>query len=569
MRNLLSNKYVILGIALITGAVIGYFIRPSAPQTMHEQEHSQSHATMGQIWTCSMHPQIRMHEPGQCPLCGMDLTPLPPDRPTENRDPMVIEMSPEAVAMARVQTFTVKSANSDAEVYLSGEVAADEQRLVSLTAKYPGRIERLFVNFTGQIIQQGERIATIYSPELLTAQNELLESLQSKESFPALYEAAREKLRLWKLTEGQIQEIESTGKVREQFDLLADKGGVVIQKNISEGDYVGTGSVLFGLADLSHVWIMLDAYVRDLPYLNIGDEVTFTVAGVSGKTFTSKINYIDPVINTATSTASIRAEIHNPNGLFKPGMYINAIVRVSPASAQPTTVAIPKSALLWTGKRSIVYVKAPDGDFPAYEMREVTIGSGTGEMYMVEEGLELGEEVVTNGVFAVDASAQLAGNYSMMNKPETLPDTLQAHISELADAYFSIKNFLVNSDLSSGKKASHHMKSLLSQRDMQLHDRSYDQWMAYKMQISDALKKMEMAKDLEAVRQHFSQLSNIMLEIAETFGLENEKIYWNYCPMAFDNKGANWLSETEEIRNPYFGDAMHSCGEIKPIYLKE
>src|SRR5690606_38535375 len=226
----------------------------------HLESSAQQTISTSNQWTCSMHPQIRQSEPGQCPICGMDLIPATSGRSTVDTDPIVHEMTPDAVAMANIHTSRVRSVSPEGKVYLTGKVNADEQKLASVTAKFPGRIERLFVNFTGQIIQEGERLATVYSPELLTAQKELLEGASSKETFPALYQAAREKLRLWKLTEKQIDEIESSGKLTEQFDVFADKGGVVTQRNIAVGDYVGTGSVLFNVVDLSNVWVMMDAY---------------------------------------------------------------------------------------------------------------------------------------------------------------------------------------------------------------------------------------------------------------------------------------------------------------------
>src|SRR5690606_17620400 len=162
------------------------------------------------------------------------------------------------------------------DLLLTGEVQADERQLASITAKFPGRIEELFVNFTGQTVQKGQRLATVYSPELVTAQKELLEAASSKETYPQLYAAAREKLRLWKLDESQIDQIENRGKLTELFDILADKGGAVTQRNVSVGDYVNTGSVLFNVVDLSKLWIMLDAYERDLPLIDVGYTDSYT-----------------------------------------------------------------------------------------------------------------------------------------------------------------------------------------------------------------------------------------------------------------------------------------------------
>jgi len=481
-------------------------------------------------------------------------------------------MTPEAVAMANIHTSRVVGASSEGEVFMTGKVNVDEQQLASVTAKFPGRVEKLFINFTGQLVQEGDRIATIYSPELLTAQKELLEGKKTKETFPELYEAAREKLRLWKLTEKQIDEIERNGEVKEQFDIFADKGGVVEQRNIAVGDYVSTGSVLFNVMDLSRVWVMMDAYETHLPFVKVGDKVSFTVAGVPGKTFNAKVNYIDPVINVDTRTASVRAEISNPKGELKPGMFVNAQILTS-FTPEKSALAIPRTALLWSGKRSVVYVKVPDTDFPSYEMREITIGPRTGDMYRVEAGLEPGEEIVTNGVFAIDASAQLSGNYSLMMRPESktmeTPLAFREQITTVVDVYFEIKNALVNSDLEAAKSGAGDLKSTISKVDRQLlKSKAHDHWMVLEGNLSSNANEMKEAHDLETIRQYFSTVSENIIAMTESFSLQKEKVYKDFCPMAFNDQGAYWLSEIEEIRNPYYGDAMLTCGEVRDTYLK-
>ena len=519
-----------------------------------------------------MHPQIRQSEPGQCPICGMDLIPASTKRSSASSNPLIHEMTPEAVAMANIHTSRVTGVSPEGELFLTGKVKADERKLASVTAKFPGRIEQLFVNFTGQVVRTGERLATIYSPELVTAQKELLEAASTKETYPELYTAAREKLRLWKLNENQIDEIEKTGKVRDQFDVLADKGGIVTQRNIAVGDYVGTGSVLFDVVDLSRVWIMIDAYESDLPFVKIGDEVSFTAAGIPGQTFTAKVTYIDPVINPNTRAASVRAEANNRSGELRPEMFVNAQVKTTLRKGQ-SSLAIPRTALLWSGKRSIVYIKVQNSEFPAYEMREITIGPRMGEMYLVEAGLEAGEEIVTNGVFAIDAAAQLSGNYSMLMRPDVktmdVPQAFQKQITALADAYFKVKNGLVADDAKATKSALEQLREALNQIAMdELKGQAHDHWMALKQQLAEAAKMMQGEETLVGLRQHFSMLSENMLEVTESFGLEKDKVFKDFCPMAFDNKGAFWLSETEEIRNPYFGESMLSCGEVKKTYLK-
>ena len=573
MSELLKNKKVLLTIlmALVVGGLFGWLVKPVSPQQEEESVTHQHDEPADEVWTCSMHPQIRQSEPGQCPICGMDLIPVSSNRKASS-NPMVHEMTPEAVAMANIHTSLVTGVSPEGELHLTGKVKADERELASVTSKFPGRIEKLFVNFTGQVVKSGQKLATIYSPELLTAQKELLEAASSRETYPDLYESAREKLRLWKLSEDQIAEIEKTGEVRDQFDVLTDKSGFVVQRNVSLGDYVGTGSVLFEVVDLSRVWIMMDAYETDLPFVKAGDEISFTAAGIPGQSFTARITYIDPVINPDTRAASVRAEAKNPGGALRPEMFINAKVRTTLRQGQ-SSLAISRTALLWSGKRSIVYVKVPESEFPAYEMREITIGPRMGEMWLVEAGLEAGEEIVTNGAFAIDAAAQLSGNYSMLMRPETktmeVPQAFQQQITRLANAYFEVKNGLVADDLVAAKSALGGVESSLGQVGMEgLKGQAHDHWMALNQQLTEAVKMMRDETALDGLRQHFAMLSENMLEATESFGLKKDKVYKDFCPMAFDNKGAFWLSETEEILNPYFGDAMLSCGEVKQTYLK-
>ncbi|MBR9998360.1 MAG: efflux RND transporter periplasmic adaptor subunit [Cyclobacteriaceae bacterium] len=574
MNEILKNRKVLLTIliALVLGGLIGWLVKPSPTRQKKGTAVHLHDETSDEVWTCSMHPQIRQSEPGQCPICGMDLIPVSSKRSAPDANPMVHEMTPEAVALANIHTSRVTGVSPEGELFLTGKVKADERQLASVTAKFPGRIEQLYINFTGQVVRQGERLAAIYSPELVTAQKELLEAASSRETYPELYAAAREKLRLWKLTDSQIAEIENTGSVRDQFNVLTDKSGIVTQRNVSVGDYVSTGSILFDVVDLSSVWIMIDAYESDLPFIKTGDEVSFTAAGIPGQTFKAKVTYIDPMINPNTRVASVRAETLNKNGELKPEMFVNARIRTTLGKNQ-SSLAIPRTALLWSGKRSIVYVKVQDSEFPAYEMREITIGSRMGEMYLVEAGLEAGEEIVTNGVFAIDAAAQLSGNYSMLNRPETktmeVPQVFREQITGVADAYFDLKNALVDSDVSLTKKKVKELRNELSGVDMlTIEGQVHDRWMALREQFDNDLDRLTETDDLLTLRDNFARLSGNILEMVELFGLEKEKVYKIFCPMAFDNKGAYWLSETNDIRNPYFGESMLKCGEVIETYRK-
>ena len=564
MKQILNNRILQLSLVLIIGLFLGWLIFKSDNSSESSHNHEQDKET---TYTCSMHPQIRQNEPGKCPICGMDLIPVAQKSDKGESSPFIHTMSPEAIALANVQTQKVKTVSPEHEIYLTGKVAVNEQKLSVITANYSGRIEKLFIDFTGQTISKGQKLATIYSPELVTAQKELIESSKFKEINPALYNASKEKLRLWKINEKQINEIENSGVVLTEFDVYADQSGIVIRRDISKGDYVNKGTVLFEIADLNKVWILLDAYESDLPFMKIGQKIIITLASIPGKEFNSTISFIDPLINPQTRTATVRAELNNPQQLLKPEMFVKGKIKAS-LSVSGKSIVIPNTSLLWTGKRSVVYVKVPNTEFPAFEMREITLGASLGEYYIVENGLTEGEEIVTNGVFAIDGAAQLNGNYSMMNRAVdntiAVPDKFTEQLTDFVYQYLELNKSLVQSDFKLTQSNTKKLETSLNKIDMKLLDEeAHNAWMEQFSNLKKHIGLMHIAKDIEKQRERFSDLSNQMIEIAETFGLKIETVYVAYCPMALEDKGAFWLSEKEEINNPYFGDKMLRCGEVK------
>lgn len=420
IKEITNHPYFRYGLILLAGLFLGWLLfsggnRKQSPQQTAAVEEAHDHEAESTIWTCSMHPQIRMDEPGDCPLCGMDLIPL---QTTGTGDasiaPDAIQLSAEAAALANVQTTVVSRQNPVREVQLYGTIQVDERLSQSQTSHVSGRIEKLFITFTGESVRRGQPIASIYSPELLSAQQELIEAVKMQDLQPALLQAVREKLRLWKLTDAQIARIEQSGEVSPLIDVVATTSGIVISKNVNQGDYVNTGTVLFDVANLSQVWAVFDAYESDLPFLKVGDRLEYTLQSLPGKIFSGRISFINPILDPSTRTAKVRVETANPRMELKPEMYANALID-APLKQYNNEVVIPKSAILWTGKRSIVYVKQPDTEIPAFMLREVELGPSLGDAYVVLSGISDGDEIVTNGAFTIDASAQLAGKRSMMN----------------------------------------------------------------------------------------------------------------------------------------------------------
>jgi membrane fusion protein, copper/silver efflux system len=563
MKSIFKNRILQLCLVLALGLTIGWLIFRTEDKTEkhHIEDQGEAH-----IYTCSMHPQIRQNEPGKCPLCGMELIVVSQKTGNDKSSPFVYTMTPEAVALADVQTQKVKTISPEHEIILSGKIAVNEQRIAVITANYSGRIEKLYIDFTGQTVRKGQKLASIYSPELVTAQKELIEASKIKEQYPTLYNASKEKLRLWKITEKQISEIESRGIVLAEFDVHAERSGIVSRREISNGDFVSRGMVLFEIADLSTVWVILDAYESDLPLLKVGQKISVALAAVPGREFTTAISFIDPFIHPQTRTASVRAELSNPQLLFKPEMFVNGKIKARLSISQRSLV-IPKSSVLWTGKRSVVYIKVPDTEIPAFEMREVTLGASLGDFYIVGDGLEEGEEIVTNGVFAIDAAAQLRGNFSMMNRSAEkiidIPDSFKIQFGDFIQQYYELKNSLVKSNVQATRKNAEKLESLLKKLEqIASGNPPIPAWKEYQQKLNKSIRQLATAADIDKQRESFSQVSDQIIESVEAFGLPAETAYIAYCPMAFDNKGAKWLSEFKAIKNPYFGDAMLECGEV-------
>ena len=567
-----------------------------------------------------MHPQIRMDHPGKCPICGMELIPLVKSS-TTSIDPSAIHLSKEAAELANVLTSVVTRQKPVKEVRLYGKVQADEKLLQSQVAHVPGRIDKLNVNFTGETVVRGQVLAEIYSPELITAQQELLETAKTKLAQPELYEASKEKLRQWKVTDDQIAKVENSGVVRNEFEVVSNTSGTVIARLVSVGDHVAEGTELYKIADLSKVWVMFDAYESDLPFLNKGEKISFSLQALPGKDFSGNIIFIDPVIDPVTRVAKVRVETSNESGKLKPEMFATGIVSTT-LNEYRNNMVIPKSAVLWTGKRSIVYVKQP-GDEPIFKLREIGLGPMLGDSYVVTDGLAEGEEIVTNGTFSVDASAQLEGKPSMMNprggKTSSMPgmimpgdenqgdsksatDTSMAgmdmsgdnksntgnkngklagdlsevpkkmnvsmdftmQLNTVLDQYIVLKNAFVQSDVKKVKQTAEEVQKSLAKVDKKLLTAdAMTQWVDLSNNLNYQIEQIATSDVLEKGRKVFSTFSDQFYKLIKTFGLMGKTIYYQFCPMAFDSKGAYWLSESKTIRNPYFGEKMIDCGETK------
>lgn len=426
------KKRIVLavGIGLLFGLWLGRGCAPR-PRQMDAAKTSDIHfAAQAEIWTCSMHPQIRQPKPGKCPICGMDLIPVAGGgnkTETHSRD---IELSTAARKLAEVETAPVERRSVAVEIRLAGKVQMDETRVATITPRVAGRIDRLYANFVGMTVKTGDPLADLYSPELISAQQELLQAAKMPSgASDSILSATRERLRLWGLTADQIAGIEREGQVRDHVTFASPIGGVVVEKDAREGQYVETGMRLFTVADLSQIWVLLDAYESDLALLRKGQEVKFEAEAYPGEPFPGTLAFIDPLVDPATRTVRVRVVVPNADGRLKPEMFVRAVVRAT--VAEEGTVAplvIPATAPLVTGPRAVVYVAAP-GKEGIYAGREIVLGPRAGDFYIVREGLAEGEQVVVNGAFKIDSSLQIQGKPSMM-APEGDTMEMKGHVHE-------------------------------------------------------------------------------------------------------------------------------------------
>lgn len=589
MRTIDKKTIIITLSTLIIGVLIGWLIFGNSSHQVRDEHNHTAELADETIWTCSMHPSIRQNESGKCPLCGMDLIPLESNNSDDN--PLEIRMSPSAIKLANIQTSVITKQKPVKEILLNGKVQANEQLVYSQTSHISGRIEKLLVSFTGEYVKKGQEIAYVYSPELVTAQKELFEAHKIRETQPGLYQAAREKLKNWKLTDHQIDGIIQTGTPSDQFPIQSDINGVVITKSVNLGDHVMQGSSLFEIADLSRLWILFDVYESDMALVQLGDEVEYSIQSLPGEIFKAKISFIDPIINSKTRVAKARISVKNQGLKLKPEMFASGLIKSTVLTGE-NSIIVPKSAVMWTGKRSVVYVKSKSDVGLSFMMREVTLGPSLGDSYIIEEGLEEGEEIATHGTFSIDAAAQLAGKPSMMS-PEggvvmkghnhgagssmevdhgdhaveiislTISKDAKMSLSTLFDSYLSLKDALVDDDFEKSVIEARKLKDVLKGISMSLFEGDAHQfWMQEGMPLTGLVDDITNADDISVARNHFKPLSMHMISLAKAFDPFEEALFIQHCPMADDFKGADWLSTEENILNPYYGESMLTCGEV-------
>ncbi|MEA2605046.1 MAG: rane fusion protein copper/silver efflux system [Acidobacteriota bacterium] len=412
---MLRNRWILLAAAL---ALAGCGKAPVAP-TPSPKKASQKVL----YWYDPMKPGTHFDHPGKSPFMDMELVPkyadeAPPPQSGPAEPGATVELSPQAVSAAGVTTAEVKPTSIDRTIRAVGALGTDETRLVHIAARVAGRLDRLYLDFTGASVAKGAPIYSIYSPDLVSSGREYALAIENLararaggdagyvESAESLAAAARERLALWGLDRDQIDRIAATRRPEVDLVVRSPISGTVIEKKVVQGQYVTEGQDLFLLADLSSLWLAAKVYEQELGGIRIGQLAVARFPAFPGREFRGRIRFIDPMLDPVTRTAGVRIELPNPGRLLKPGMFANAELRVDLGRG----LAIPKSAVLDTGVRQVVYVQTGPGRFAG---REVRLGQSAGDLVEVVAGLAAGDVVVTSANFLIDSQSQLATGQSI------------------------------------------------------------------------------------------------------------------------------------------------------------
>lgn len=390
-------------------------------------------------WTCGMHPKVIRKGPGKCPICAMDLVPVKKKVHVHSgkngktnagahnhgktgstslsnvrqvlRDE--IKLDPRSVLLARVRTTRIGYRNLSRTIRTVGKVTYNEKSLAHVAAWIGGRVDRLFVNYTGSYVRRGQALLQIYSPKLISTQEEYITLLKGSKAAAGgnvqkqFINSVRRRLRLLGMTEAQIVRLEKTYKVATHTTIYSPISGTVIKKYVHQGMYFKEGKNFYDIADLSRVWVHADIYEYEMALVKRGQRVKIDLPSHT-KPIYGRVTFIDPVLNPTSRTVKVRAEFWNAGRGLKPNMYVNATIDIPTAGKK---LAIPRSAVLDTGVRKVVYIEKEPG---VYALRNVVLGTLTGDYYPVKRGIRAGERVVTRGAFLIDSQSQLTGGSSLL-----------------------------------------------------------------------------------------------------------------------------------------------------------
>ena len=380
------------------------FVLSSCSKSEESSNDEHTLAKEKDYWTCTMHPQVHMDRPGACPICGMDLIKKVADEKeihANDKDMAnMVTLSNKKQVLANVSTIIVKKENLQEQVTAYSYLDFVEYNRKTISARFNGRIEKLFVDKTGDYIKKGQPLFEIYSPDLVQAQNEYLIALNNSSNSSSLLKATKKKLEIFGLTSEQIQTLERTREINITLTYFSPVSGTVIEKKVQEGVYVNEGTAIYDVAELSTLWNIAEVYENNLSNVKIGSPVKLRLRAYPGEEFSGRVTFIYPVINSQTRTVKVRSEFSSYGSKLKPQMYGETVFN----NASGQGLLVPADAVIIAGKRAVVWAKTGDGMF---EARSVQIGNRFGDKYQIVSGLNEGDEIAATGGFLIDSESQL------------------------------------------------------------------------------------------------------------------------------------------------------------------
>lgn len=574
----MKNKKMLILIIVVIGIMGVIFLRSKGDKTSHQHESSsaQTDNTGKKIsyYTSPMDPTFISEKPGKDNM-GMDLVPVYEGEEPSEGD---IRIDPATVQNIGVRSEKITNRVLKRDIRAVGRVTYDEKRVSYINTKVGGWIEKLYVDYEGQEVNKDDPLLEIYSPELVSTQQEYLLALEynkkMKESnireisnrSQSLVESSRKRLEYWDVPEVHIKELEQSGEVRKTLMIHAPAKGAVIHKTVLEGKYVKPGENLYRIADLSTIWVYADVYEYELPWVKAGQEAEMTLSYLPGKVFKGKITYVYPYLESKTRTAKVRLELNNTSGELKPDMYADVKINTAPSQS---VVAVPKQAIIHSGQRKVLIIDKGEGTF---EPRDVLLGMETKDYYEVLHGAKEGELVVTSAQFLIDSESQLTEAISKMLKekkaasqtmkmdmPEgmsmTVQESTQKAMDDIWGVYFQIRKQLAQDILGNMDE---NVSLIRNRTDAILKSNESSNFKTIVKNIKTASEKLT-EKDIVVVRSAFLELSDSMIQYMKNYAKDisikrGYKLY--FCGM----EKKSWVQKEEVVGNPYVSAGIAFCG---------
>ncbi len=576
--------YILISISLLMAC--------SGNKNEEQAEHDHGVEAPATKYTCPMHPSVIQDGPGKCPICGMDLVPKSQSS-GDNNDLMLNESQ---IRLANVTTQKVGLQSIGQTVLINARLVVDQDYSEVISSRTAGRVERLFFKETGRMVEKGEPLYELYSESLLTLQKEYLlakdqyETLGKTEArYESFLKASERKLLLYGLSKNQVEQLGKSKAAQQRVTFLAPSSGIITEINASEGQYLSEGGILYKIENINRLWLEAELYPQETSLVKMGDKINVRVSGYESSSVEAKVTFLSPEYRANTQITIMRAAIDNPDMKFKPGTQAQVLFNHSARK----TLAIPTDAVIRDGKGTHVYVES---DTNTFQPRMVKTGLEDFERVEITEGLMENEIVVVSGAYLLYSELVLKkgvspmaghqhGDLNSVDKndkmvPLALPkqgdpaaDEKQSvsidpkfsqQLATVLTPYLKMKDALVASDAKTTNQESKDFSAALKKINMNLlTGEAHINWMEKLNVMEKASAAIQTEDDLEKQRGLFSDLTNALYASIKIYSVNGLHAYYQYCPMAFDNKGAYWLSLDKEISNPYFGEQMLRCGETK------